>query len=507
MRALTAVRTLLAAAMAALAASSPAGCALCPPIAAGPAGAETSNAQANAAAGAAGPAAAAAAAAARRLLPASTDFTMPNGMRVLLVPDREVPLVSFRLRLAGGTCEDPAGKEGAAALLGTLLTKGAGDRDTVQFEEEVEFVGGSFSSGAWQRWLGVSCEFLKGDTELALELLGDVVLRPRLDPKEFEKERGLAVDGMADARNEPQAVIGRYASTWFFAQHPFGRPAAGDEVSVAALTLDDVKAAAARHLAPGRAWLAVAGDFDAAEMRRRIEARFGAWKAASSAPAELPAWNGDDGGRVLLVDSPESLQTYFWFGNRGFDWKDPDHAARWLANTILGGRFTSRLNRVLRTEKGLTYGANSWFDDDRQGLFVISTYTEVARSEECLTLAAELYRKFLAEGLTQEELDSARKYEKGQFGPSVETGSQQAAMLLSLDFDGVPRDVIAKAFERFDALTLEQVNRVIRERFPKKLDWVVIGPAEKLRPLAARFGTVTECAITGPGWGPRPQQQ
>jgi predicted Zn-dependent peptidase len=80
-------------------------------------------------------------------------------------------------------------------------------------------------------------------------------------------------------------------------------------------------------------------------------------------------------------------------------------------------------------------------------------------------------------------------------------------MLLSLDFDGVPRDVIAKAFERFDALTLEQVNRVIRERFPKKLDWVVIGPAEKLRPLAARFGTVTECAITGPGWGPRPQQQ
>lgn len=439
------------------------------------------------------------------LLPASTDFTLPNGMRVILVPDREIPLVSFQMRLAGGSVEDPAGKEGATALLGTLLTKGAGDRDTATFDEQVEFVGGSFGSGASQRWVGVSCEFLKGDLDLAFELLGDVVMRPRLDPEEFEKERGIAVDAMADARTEPLAVIGRYATTWFFGVHPFGRPSSGDERSVKALTLDDVKAAAARQLAPSRAWLAVAGDFDAADLRKRIEARFGAWKADAPPVAALPEWKGDAGGRVLLVDKPDSLQTYFWFGNRGFDWKDPDHAARWLANTILGGRFTSRLNRVLRTERGLTYGASSWFDDDRQGLFAVSTFTEVARSEDCLVLAEQIYRKFLEEGLTAEEFESARKYVQGQFGPTVETGAQQASTLLSLDFDAVPRDVIGRAFERFDALTLSEVNRVVRERFPKKLDWVVIGPAATVKPIAEKFGEVTEVKITDPGWGPRPK--
>jgi predicted Zn-dependent peptidase len=447
-----------------------------------------------------------AASAPQRLLPASTDFTLPNGMRVLLVPDHEIPLVSFRMRLAGGTVEDPEGKEGATALLATLLTKGAGDRDTAKFDEDVEFVGGSFGSGASQRWINVSCEFLKADVDLALELLGDVVMRPRLDAEEFKKEQGRTVDGMTDARNEPQSVIGRYATTWYFGKHAFGRPAAGDERSVGALTLDDVKAAAARQLAPKRAWIAVAGDIDPAAMRKKIEARFGGWTSASTAPAALPAWPGSDGGRVLLVDKPDALQTYFEFGNLGFDWKDPEYPARWLANTILGGRFTSRLNKVLRTEMGLTYGASSWFDDDRQGLFVVSTYTEVARSEECLTEAEKLYRKFLEEGLTQEELDSARKYQKGQFGPNaVETGSQQAAMLLQLDFDGVPRDVVGGLFEHLDAVTLEQANRVIRTRFPKKLDWVVVGQAAACRPFLGKFGKVTECKITDPGWGPRPQ--
>ena len=259
---------------------------------------------------------------ARPLLPQSTDFTLPNGMHVILVPDHEIPLVSFRMRFAGGSVEDPAGKEGTAALLASLLSKGAGDRDAAQFADDVEFAGGTFSAGAAVRWTSVSCEFLKGDVDLALEILGDVALRPRLDAAEFAKERGLALDSITSEREEPQAVIGRYATTWFFGQHAFGRPSSGDENSVAALTLDDVRAAAKRQLAPQRAWLAVAGDIDPADLRKRIEARFGAWKSDSAPAAPVAAWAGTDGGRVLLVDKPDSLQTYFWFGNRGFDLRD-----------------------------------------------------------------------------------------------------------------------------------------------------------------------------------------
>ena len=93
---------------------------------------------------------------------------------------------------------------------------------------------------------------------------------------------------------------------------------------------------------------------------------------------------------------------------------------------------------------------------------------------------------------------------KGQFGPnSVETGSQQAAMLLQLDFDGVPLRDVSDVFSHLDALTLEQVNRVVQERFPQKLDWVIVGQAETCRPLAAKFGQVTETKLAEAGWGPR----
>lgn len=448
-----------------------------------------------------------AAPAAQKILPASVDFTTANGMKVFLVPDHEVPLVDFQVRVAGGSVEDPAGKEGATSLLAALLTKGAGARDATAFREAVELVGGQLDAGSAPRWISVTAQFLKSDTDLALELLGDVLMRPTLAADEFAKEKGVAIDGLAAAREEPQQLIGRYWSQWVFGAHPYARPWSGDETSLAALTHDDVLAVAKRQLAPQRTWMAVAGDFDPAEMRKRLETRFGAWKAEASAPAvKVPAWPGTPGGRALLVDKPDALQTYFLIGNLGFDRRDPDHVARVVANSALGERFTSRLNRVLRTEKGFTYGAGSRFDDSRQGLFTISTQgTATDMTAECLPLAEELYRTFLDQGLTAEDLAATKAYLRGQFGLGFETGAQQAAAILDLEFEGLSRDVVDGFLPRLEALTLEGVNRVVRERFPRKLDWVVIGRADVCRSVVTKFGSVTECKVTDPGFGPPPK--
>lgn len=443
----------------------------------------------------------------RGLLPKSEDFRLGNGVRVVLVADRRAPLVSVEVRVAGGSVEDAKGKEGAADMVATLLAKGAGERDAQAFHEAVDFVGGSFGTSAARRWISLGAEFLKQDADLELELVADALMRPRLDPAEFEKERRLAIDGIRQAKQQPRDIIRLYHANWFFGAHPYARPVGGTETSLAALTLDDVKSAASRTLAPSRTWIAVAGDFDVAEMRKKLDARLGAWKveqSEASYPAAVPAVAAPKDRGVLLVDFPTSLQTYFRFGQLGFDWKDPDFAARQLANTILGGRFTSRLNKTLRTDSGLTYGAGSNFDDSAQGTFFVATYTEVATSEKAIDMAAEVTSKFMAEGITAEEFESARAYIKGQYAPdNVETASQQASMLLALDFDGVPREVVDRHFARLDALTLAEVNRVVKERFPSK-DWVwtVIGPAEKLRDVLKKFGKVSECKLADPGFGP-----
>lgn len=438
-----------------------------------------------------------------KILPASIDFTLANGMRVFLVPDHEVPVVSFEVRLAGGSIEDPAGKEGATSLLGALLTKGAGDRNAEQFQEDVEFVGGALGAFAGPRWVSVRAEFLEGDSDLALELLGDVLLRPRLDAAEFEKEKGLALDGLAAAREEPQQLMGYYWAHWVFGKHEYARPVTGDEGSLASITLADVKSAAARQLAPQRAWLAVAGDFDPAEMRKRVESRFGAWTGSAPAPAKVSAWRGSPGGGVLLVDKEDALQTYFQCGNLGFPRTDPDYVARTVANAVLGERFTSRLNKTLRTDKGFTYGAGSRFDDGRQGMFfVYSQGTATDMTAACLPLAESIYRTFVAGGLTPDEFASTRAYIKGRFGLGFETGAQQASTILDLAFEGDPRDMVDGYLARVDAVTLEEVNRVVRERFPTKLDWVVIGRASVCRDVVSKFGEVTECKVMTPGFGP-----
>jgi zinc protease len=440
----------------------------------------------------------------RGLLPTSIDFRLDNGIRVFLVPDHRAPLVDVQIRVAGGSVEDPAGKEGAVDLAATLLGKGAGDRDATAFHEAVDFVGGSFASDAARRFVSVGAEFLKADVDLELELVGDALMKPRFDAAEFEKERRLAIDGIRQSKQQPRDIIRAYHAKWFFGAHPFARPVGGDETSLAALTLDDVKAAAARTLAPSRTWMAVAGDFDAAEMRKKIEARFGGWSAKAADPPPTPPVVAPKDRGVLLVDFPDSLQTYVRFGQLGFDWKDPDYAARYVANTILGGRFTSRLNKTLRTDMGLTYGASSGFDDSTQGAFTVGTYTEVAQSEKLIDNAASITSKFMAEGMTAAEFESARAYIKGQYAPdNVETAAQQASMILALEFDGVPRQVVDGLFARLDALTLAEVNKVVTTRFPgKDWAWTVIGPAAKLREYLKRFGPVVECKLSDPGFGP-----
>jgi zinc protease len=442
-------------------------------------------------------------------LPQPQRLVLDNGLRVLLVPDPEVPLVSLQVRVEGGAVEDPEGREGRTMLLARLLMDGAGARDGDTFLETVDSLGGRFETGADERWVEIEAEFLARDTELAVSLVADVLRRPRLSADDFRNEQGLMLAYVTDLRDDPGGVLSLYWRTWALAgQGPLARPSMGDEESLAAVTLAEVQARAREVLRPNRTWIAVSGDFDPQVVAALLERELGDWASDDSSPARTstprpPAAGSPD--QVLLVDAPDALQTYFAFGAVAFDWTDPDYPARLLANTVLGGRFTSRLNTALRIESGLSYGAYSQFDDDLGGLFAASSYTATETSREALELAGATYERFRSRGITADELTSARTYVKGQFGPgTLETASQQAGLLLELESEGLDRALIDQLFARLDGVELEDVNRVIRERFPRQgLRWVVIGPADGLREVAAELGEVTEIELAQPGWGPR----
>src|SRR5512137_2568891 len=175
-------------------------------------------------------------------LPAFQTTKLANGAVVALVEKRDTPLIAMNVTVRGGALGDPAGKDGTASLFADLVQKGAGSRSAVQFAEAIENVGGSLSAGAGIESLGISASFMSRDADLMLELVADLLQRPRLDAAEFDKVRTLAIQSIAAAKDsDPRALMGSYGNAWLFRGHPYGRPVGGSEATLAAVRLEDLQ--------------------------------------------------------------------------------------------------------------------------------------------------------------------------------------------------------------------------------------------------------------------------
>ncbi len=455
----------------------------------------------------AGMAAAATAAPAGVKLPDFERVTLANGAQVALMPKRDTPLVALNVVVRGGALADPPGREGTAALLADLLQKGAGTRDAAQFAEAIEGAGGELSVAAGAESLVLGASFLSRDVGLMIELASDALLRPAMAAAEFGKVRELAVQSIAAAKDsDPRALVGSYGDAWLFRDHPYGRPVGGDETSLAAVTLDDVRSFFAAQVRGDRLLIAVVGDFEPADMRRRLEQAFGSVPRAAASPPVAPVAQRGQGRRVLLVDKPGATQTYFWLGNVGASRTDPARTAQDVVNTVFGGRFTSMLNTELRVKSGLSYGAGSGFSRPAQpGSFRITSFTATESTVPAIDLALATLDRLHKDGLDDQALDSARSYVLGQFPPRIETNGALAARLNDLALYGLGREDVDGFAARVATVDGPTARATIDAAFPTSADlvMVLIGDAARIRDDVRKFGPVTEMKLTDPRFAPR----
>jgi predicted Zn-dependent peptidase len=436
------------------------------------------------------------------LIPAYERVVLPNGLTVLLLEQHEIPLVHFDVVVRAGSMTDPAGKEGLADLTFSLLRKGTQKYTSEQLADELDFLGATLDGGVGHESAELQAEFLAKDVDAGLELLTEVLLRPTFPEAEVSKLVDLNVNGIREMKDNPRTVIGRYYDGFLFGSHPFARPVDGTETSVAGLRVEDVKRFHADFVRPGATILSVAGDFAAADMRRKIEAAFGSWKAAPVTPVVAPAPSPSKGKRVLLVDKPDATQMYFRIGNVGIERGNPDLPSLEVVNTIFGGRFTSWLSTELRIKSGLSYNAHSAFVKRKvPGSFYISSFTRTDDTGKAVDLALEVLERLHKTGPTEEELESSKNYIRGQYPPDFETAGQLAGAAAELEFYGLDRDTINGFTQRTDAVTLEDAKRVIAKRYPRKdLSIVLVGQAAKVRKMASKYGAVTEKRTADPGY-------
>lgn len=436
------------------------------------------------------------------LLPDYERVVLDNGVVLLLLEKPEVPIVGFEAVLRGGAAADPRGGAGTASLLAELLRKGAGDRDAAAFAEAVEGVGGDLDSGAGVESLSVSASFLSRDAGLAVELLADLLMRPRLDVDEFEKLRARAIQFIKAAKDgSPSQLLPLYAATFLYGDHPYGQPSTGDELSLARLTIDDVRRYYREHVGADRLVVTVAGDFDAGRMKTLLSEAFGSWRAAAAPVPRYGSPGRAAGVRVLLIDKPDATQTYFWLGNVGVSKYYPQRAELALANTVFGGRFTSMLNTALRVESGLSYGASSRLTQPREaGSVGIVSFTATETTGEALELALATLDTLHETGLVVDSLDSVKTYLLGQFPLAFETAGQLARQAAQLEFYGLERDWVNTYPQLIVDADESAIAQVIADVYPRReeLVFVLIGNAEAIRDTVAGYGELVEMSINEP---------
>jgi predicted Zn-dependent peptidase len=438
-------------------------------------------------------------------LPPFKKVRLGNGLTLMLMEQHEVPIISFNFIVKSGSAADQAGKEGTASATAALLRKGTKSRTADQISNELDFVGGQLEADATFDYSNGTAEFVKKDIAKGLDLLTDVLLNPTFPQAEVTKLLKQRVDEIKAARDQAQAVIGNYFRAYLYGNHPLGRPASGDERSNAAIMRDDVVSYYRTHYTPGNTILAVVGDFDIAEMERALTAKLGDWKPLKPTTVrprlnDAPSFSGR---KLLLVDKPDSTQTYFQIGNLGIARTNPDRVFVQVINTLFGGRFTSTLNTELRIKTGLTYGARSSFiQHQTPGPFVISTFTRNETTEKAIDMTLDILKRLHEKGITEEDLRSAKSYLKGQFPPTIETSDQLADLLVQLEFYGLDASDVNGFTTRVDSMTMADARRVIKQHFPlENLVFVLIGKAGEIEPVVKKYApTIDRKAIGQPGF-------
>ena len=238
-------------------------------------------------------------------------------------------------------------------------------------------------------------------------------------------------------------------------------------------------------------------------MKKRLEKLLGGWTRAGAVPVKVPAVEIQfEKPRVLLVNKSDATETQFYIGGKGVKRSDPDYTAIQVVNTVLGGRFTSWLNDELRVNRGLTYGAQSFFMARKQGgLFLTASYTRTAKTEEALDVALEVLDRLYTQGIDANLLKSAQNYIKGQYPPNFETAGSLASLLTDMFVYGFDESYINDFQKNVDGLTVASVKEIVRRHFPKdNFQFVLIGQAEAIRDIAAKYGEVTEKEIQAEGF-------
>jgi zinc protease len=419
---------------------------------------------------------------------------LPNGLRIFTIPHGTLPVITFRVVLHAGSEHDTPATSGLANLTANALEAGTRTRSADRLAWDFEKLGAELDVELMWDYGALTVTAPANRAEAALALLAEVVLNPALDANEVARIRHEQLAELLQRESDPRALANDQALRFIFApQTPYSRPIVGLRESVRSINAKGVRAFYQQHWTAGNAAVLAAGAVDSAMLRDLVSRHFGAWSGART-QASVSVAAANSAARIHLVHREGSVQSEIRIGHVGVTRKHPDETALTIANSILGGAFTSRLNMNLREKHGFTYGVRSGFGFRKAaGPFIIQTAVATDVTARALNEIWKETATLLDEGPADDELKAARDYLSGTIPLELQTTEQIADRASELFVFDLPDDYFARHREKLRAVTTQQALAAARKHI--RMDEFVItivGDAKALEPeiAALDLGTI-----------------
>lgn len=409
--------------------------------------------------------------------------TSPGGISAWLVEEHSIPFTALDMRFAGGAALDEAGKRGATYLMSGLLEEGTGDMDARDFAKAEDALAASYGYSANSDSMSISARFLSENRDEAVDLLRRSIVEPTFSEDAIARVKDQVLSGIRADAEDPSSIASSKFDALAYGDHPYATAIEGTEDSVAALTRDDLMTAKNNVLVKDRVRIAAVGDITPEQLGTLLDSLLGALPTGGAPLPQTVDLSLTPGVTIVPYDTPQAQVVW---GQEGLGMEDPDFFAAYLLNTILGGGgFESRLMHEVREKRGLTYGVYSYLADrDFADLWGGSVASANDRVAEAISVIRDEWARIAKDGVTEEELDSAKKYLTGAYPLRFDGNGTIASILVGMQHDNMPIDYPATRNDKVNAVTLEEINRVARERLhPDQLRFVVVGKPVGLDPV------------------------
>jgi len=429
--------------------------------------------------------------------------TLANGLRVWTVEHRQVPLIALLALVPVGASSDPSGRPGLAAITGDMLDEGAGDRSALEVNEALGRIGAQLDLEVGHDATVLALTTLQRYLTRGLELIRDMLVRPRFEQREFDRVRDLRLNRLLQMKDMPPALADRAFTQLLYRNHPYGHLPIGSEGALRSLVLRDIGAFHRRAFAPSRTTVIAVGDASHDELGAAVAAAFEGWTMEADDTIADPATFPDPPAptsRLAMVHRAGAAQSELRIGHVALPRRSPDYHAALVGNMILGGQFVSRINMNLREDKGYTYGARTAFEFRRAGgPFVLHASVQSDATAEAIREALGEIRAIRGERpITRSELELGRASLTRGYPRSFETADQVARGAAQLALYELPDDYFSTFIPKVLALDEADVTAAIVKHIdPARLLSVVVGDREKLMTglKALELGDVADVAV------------